>query len=85
MGESKKITKEMTFGEVLSTYPETVKIFFMYGMHCFGCHLAVDETIEQGAMAHGVPVDELINDLNKEVTSTAKPEVTKDQEEKPKP
>jgi hybrid cluster-associated redox disulfide protein len=84
VGVSNKITKEMTFGEVLSTYPETVKIFFMYGMHCFGCHLAVDETIEQGAMAHGVPVDQLIEDLNKEVTSVSNSEETKGQEEKPK-
>lgn len=64
MIEPNKITKEMTFGEVLGKYPETVKTFFMYGMHCFGCHLAVDETIEQGALAHGVVVDELIKDLN---------------------
>jgi len=85
VGESKKITKEMTFGEVLSTYPETVKIFFMYGMHCFGCHLAVDETIEQGAMAHGVPIDKLINDLNEEVASASKTKDTKGQEEKPTP
>ena len=85
MVESKKITKEMTFGEVLSTYPETVKIFFMYGMHCFGCHLAVDETIEQGAMAHGVPVDKLIDDLNEEIASANKPKVAKGQEEKSKP
>ena len=85
MGESNKITKEMTFGEVLSTYPETVKIFFMYGMHCFGCHLAVDETIEQGAMAHGVPVDKLIVDLNEEVVSVSKTKDTKGQEEKPTP
>jgi hybrid cluster-associated redox disulfide protein len=66
-----KITKEMTFGEVLSKYPETVKTFFMYGMHCFGCHLAVDETIEQGALAHGVPIDKLIDDLNETVASSA--------------
>jgi hybrid cluster-associated redox disulfide protein len=62
-----KITKDMTFDEVLKKYPATVKTFFQYGMHCFGCHLAVDETIEQGAMAHGVVVDELIKDLNKTV------------------
>ncbi len=85
MVESRKINKEMTFGEVLSTYPETVKIFFMYGMHCFGCHLAVDETIEQGALAHGVPVDKLIDDLNKEVAAAGQTEDTKGQEEKPKP
>lgn len=71
MTEDNKITKEMTFGEVLKKYPETVKIFFQYGMHCFGCHIAVSETIEQGALAHGVPVDQLMGDLNKMVSSVA--------------
>jgi hybrid cluster-associated redox disulfide protein len=70
MGKSNKITKEMTFGEVLNKYPETVKTFFIYGMHCFGCHLSVEETIEQGALAHGVPIDQLIDDLNKAVAET---------------
>jgi hybrid cluster-associated redox disulfide protein len=69
--EDNKITKDMTFGEVLKKYPETIKTFFEYGMHCFGCHIAVSETIEQGALAHGVAVDELMTDLNKTVSSTA--------------
>ena len=69
MAEKAKITKDMTFGVVLKKYPYTVKTFFQYGMHCFGCHLAVDETIEQGALAHGVEVDKLIEDLNKAVAS----------------
>ncbi len=84
MEESSKITKEMTFGEVLGKYPETVKTFFMYGMHCFGCHLAVDETIEQGAMAHGVPVDKLIDDLNQTVASLDDAENVKHSGEDPK-
>ena len=71
MAQEAKITKEMTFGEVLKKYPETVKTFFQYGMHCFGCHLAVDETIEQGALAHGVEVDKLVEDLNKTIASPA--------------
>jgi hybrid cluster-associated redox disulfide protein len=71
MVEEAKITKDMTFGEVLKKHPETVKTFFEYGMHCFGCHLSVAETIEQGAMAHGVEVDKLIEDLNKTVSSSA--------------
>jgi hybrid cluster-associated redox disulfide protein len=74
----------MTFGEVLSMYPETVKTFFMYGMHCFGCHLAVDETIEQGALAHGVPIDQLIDDLNKSVAETAETKDATPAEKKPK-
>jgi hybrid cluster-associated redox disulfide protein len=70
MNEDNKITKDMTFGEVLKKYPETIKTFFEYGMHCFGCHIAVSETIEQGALAHGVDVDQLMQDLNKTVSST---------------
>lgn len=70
MVEQEKITKEMTFGEVLQKYPETAKTFFQFGMHCFGCHLAAEETIEQGALAHGVEVDKLIEDLNKTVASS---------------
>ena len=70
MTEDNKINKDMTFGEDLKKYPETVKTFFEYGMHCFGCHLAVSETIEQGALAHGVSVDQLIDALNKTASST---------------
>ena len=71
MTEAAKITKDMTFGEVLKKYPQTVKTFFEYGMHCFGCHLSVAETVEQGAVAHGVEVDKLVDDLNKLVAETA--------------
>ena len=71
MTEDNRITKDMTFGEVLKKYPETVRTFFQYGMHCFGCHIAVSETIEQGALAHGVSVDQLMQDLNKTVSSKA--------------
>jgi hybrid cluster-associated redox disulfide protein len=84
MGEPNKITKDMTFGEVLKKYPETVKTFFMYGMHCFGCHLSVEETIEQGALAHGVPIDQLIDDLNKTLTETGETKDAAPTEEKPK-
>ena len=82
MSEDSKITKDMTFGEVLKKYPETVKTFFEYGMHCFGCHLAVSETIEQGALAHGVSVDQLIEDLNKTASSAAETDPDKPAETK---
>jgi hybrid cluster-associated redox disulfide protein len=72
MSEAKKITKDMTFGQVLEQFPETVEIFFMYGMHCIGCMIAPEETIEQGAMVHGIPIDQLVDELNKKVETTAK-------------
>lgn len=58
------ITKDMSITDVVNTYPDTVEVFLRYGMHCFGCMAARFENIEQGALAHGIDVDMLINDLN---------------------
>jgi hybrid cluster-associated redox disulfide protein len=38
-----------------------------YGLHCIGCHVATWETLEQGAMAHGMDrkqLENMIKDLN---------------------
>ncbi len=64
---SEKITKDMTFQEVLTKYPKTASIFYKHGMHCIGCVLASQETIEQGAKAHGINIKKLIEDLNKAI------------------
>jgi len=73
----KKITKNMTFGEVLKDYPQIAPVFLKFGMHCIGCHIAVSETLEQGAMAHGVDADQLIDDLNKELAEASSQEEEK--------
>lgn len=67
MAGKQKITKDMTFGAVLEKYPEAAEVFMKYGMHCIGCAIAVSETIEQGAQAHGIDVDEIMKELNKAV------------------
>lgn len=59
-----KITSEMTFNEVLRTYPDTVKVLRKYGMNCFGCLGAEAESLEYGAVAHGVDLESLLKDLN---------------------
>ena len=59
-----EITKDMTFAEVARKYPETHSIFFSMGMHCLGCPMAMQETIEQGAIAHGENVEKLLKKLN---------------------
>lgn len=61
------ITKNMSITEVVSKYPETVPVFMQHGMGCLGCAAARFENIEQGALAHGIDVDKLIEDLNKAV------------------
>ena len=63
-----KITKDMTLGEIAGKYPKAVDILMKYGLHCIGCSVAVWETLEQGAAAHGITskkLDELLEELNK--------------------
>ncbi len=65
------ITKDMTIESVVTQYPETMMVFMKHGLHCVGCHVSAFESIEEGAMAHGIDVDALVADLNK-VTSKKK-------------
>lgn len=62
------ITKEMTVGQVLRTYPETVQIFLELGMHCLGCPSSTMESIEGAALTHGKKPDVLVEQLNKAIT-----------------
>jgi hybrid cluster-associated redox disulfide protein len=61
------LTKEMTIQEVVTKYPDSVKVFIQHGMPCVGCMAARYENIEQGANAHGIDIDKLMGDLNKTV------------------
>lgn len=64
-----KISKDMTFGEVMRSFPKSVPVMAGYGLHCIGCHISVSETIEEGAQAHGFDNDtlnRLIKDLNEQ-------------------
>ena len=59
-----KITKNMTLGETVEKYPSSAEVLMRYGLHCIGCHVATWETLEQGAMAHGMDRKKLENMLN---------------------
>lgn len=59
------VSKDMTLGQVLQSKPSAVQVFLKWGIHCSGCPAASMETVEQGAMMHGINVDDLIEDLNK--------------------
>ena len=66
MKKSKQlITKEMSISETISRYPETIPVLMKTGMHCIGCPMAIQETLEEGLSAHGLDVDEVIEELNK--------------------
>ncbi len=59
-----KITREMKIDEVLKKYPKTEEIFAKNDFHCVGCAAASFESIAQGAVAHGIDVEKLVEDLN---------------------
>jgi len=58
------ITKDMSIMDVVQNYPDTVEVFMNAGMGCLGCAAARFENIEQGALAHGIDLDALMDDLN---------------------
>jgi hybrid cluster-associated redox disulfide protein len=67
MIEMNEVTKKMVLGEVAMKHPETVEVFFKYGLPCAMCHLAFSETIEQAAKSHGIKLDKLLKDLNRSI------------------
>jgi hybrid cluster-associated redox disulfide protein len=68
------ITKDMSIGEIVQQYPQTIEVFLRHGLMCFGCAIARFENIEQGASAHGIAIEPLIQDLNAAVVAPATPE-----------
>ncbi|MBT6956223.1 DUF1858 domain-containing protein [archaeon] len=64
VAKKKKITKDMTFMELMDLDPEAGNKLGERGLFCGGCPMAQFETIENGAAAHGVDVDELLKELN---------------------
>jgi len=66
MAEKKtEIKPEMTIAEILKLRPEAGAILMAKGMHCLGCVIAQGETLAQAAEVHGIPVEELLSELNR--------------------
>ena len=58
------ITKDMGIMEAIQKYPDIVGVFVAHGLGCIGCAMANFESIEQGAVAHGMDLESLMKDLN---------------------
>ena len=65
------ITKDMSIGQVVEKHPETVPVFLQHGLACLGCAFARFENIEQGAVAHGIDVEALMQALNEVASEPA--------------
>jgi len=64
MSENNKITGDMKIEEIVAKFPQTIGVFFQYGLGCVGCHAASFESLAEGAMMHGIDLDAMLKDLN---------------------
>ena len=58
------IHKNSTIKEILSTYPEAKKFFNEREMACSSCFAVNFDTLEKGALMHGLEANTLIDELN---------------------
>ena len=73
------ITKQTTINEIISVYPDTMRFFNGLEMSCGSCFAVKFDTIENGALMHGMDVDTLIEQLNKFISSLSATVKTNDQ------
>tara|TARA_B100000686_G_scaffold249098_1_gene259044 strand:- start:6716 stop:6949 length:234 start_codon:yes stop_codon:yes gene_type:complete len=57
------IRKESTINEIIHCYPDTVQFFSDLNMSCSSCFAVRFDTLENGALMHGMDVGVLIQKL----------------------
>ena len=70
---TESVNKDMPIGDVVEKYPQVVPVILSYGLHCVGCHVSPYETIEQGAMGHGMSAEDvasMVKDINEAITES---------------
>lgn len=63
-----KIDKDTNIAELIEADPEMNDVLYEYGLYCGNCYAAGYDTLEAGAMSHGLEddeIEELIQELNK--------------------
>ena len=64
-----KITKDILILDLVEQNPDLAAVLTEeYGFHCVGCMAASMETLEQGALVHGMTddqIEKMVKDLNK--------------------
>ena len=72
MKNKMKITKDILILDLVEQYPELTEVLTEeYGFHCVGCMAASMETLEQGALVHGMTddqIEKMVEDLNKRLS-----------------
>jgi hybrid cluster-associated redox disulfide protein len=71
MKNKAKITKDILILDLVEQNPALAEVLTQdYGLHCIGCMAASMETLEQGALTHGMTedqIDKMVRELNKKL------------------
>ncbi|HZC06164.1 MAG TPA: P-loop NTPase [Ktedonobacterales bacterium] len=60
-----EITADMVIHDVVSKYPQTVKVFQGHGLPCTACQVGARESVAGGARTHRLALEGLLADLNR--------------------
>ena len=58
------VTKDTRIADLLRSHPDTAEVFSRLGLGCFACMGADMETVEEGAVMHGLDVEAMVAELN---------------------
>jgi hybrid cluster-associated redox disulfide protein len=68
------ISRTSPIGELVLNHPVAAAVLLGHGFHCIGCSLSAYETIEEGAVVHGMDdaaIDALVSELQDAVKGEA--------------
>lgn len=55
-------------GDIIKAYPIAVRALMECGMGCVTCPASMSETLEEAAMVHGLPADEVLQYVNERIS-----------------
>ena len=59
-----QVTRDTNIGDLLRIDMGVAPILMGIGMHCLGCPASQGETLEEAAMVHGIPIENLMEMLD---------------------
>jgi hybrid cluster-associated redox disulfide protein len=59
-----KINSTTKIADILKEKPEAITIFEKYNMGCLSCLGIQNETLEKGALMHGIPIEKILEEIN---------------------
>lgn len=59
---------DQLIGDIIREYPIAVRALMECGMGCVTCPASMSETLEEAAMVHGLPAEEVLTYVNERIS-----------------